>query len=232
MFIPRSRSFTEARPASAPVEKLRAPVGETAQQAARSTPHPWPAALAPLDAPRGGLSEGTLVESRSGWQPIESLAAGDEIFTYDGGLRRIKAITRHAFEMRRTENAPAFLVSIPGGVLGCTATTKVMPEQRLLIESPFLEESHGICAALVRAADLIGISGIRMDLGAAQRRVFALQFEEEEIIWASSGLLCHAPEARAPFGSGFFPELHRHDARHIVRRELNPESGVLFGRVG
>ena len=228
MFIPRTISFKTARP----VTQHKAPRAADHPDGGQAGPLPWPAALAPLSRPQNGLLEGTLLESRAGWVPIESLRPGDELYTYDGGLRRISALHRRRFEIRRSENAPAFLVQIPGGLLGCTCTTLLMPEQRLLIESPFLEEEHDFAAALVRAADLIGIRGIRMDIRARARHILMPEFEEEEIFWASSGLLCHAPTGHEPFGSGFFPELHRHEARALVRRELEAGESALMGGLG
>ena len=57
-----------------------------------------------------GLLTGTLVETASGWQRVETLTAGTRVQTLDGGLARLLRLHRHLI---RPEDA-ADLIHLPG----------------------------------------------------------------------------------------------------------------------
>ena len=144
-----------------------------------------------------GLIAGTLLETPTGWRPIERLMQGDELYTYDGGLRAIARLERQSIEASKA--APEGLVHISGGVLSNSDDLLVLPDQKLLIETAAL----GGVATLVRAVDLVGQAGVSLLRSDHHLQIVRPIFDTEEVLWANAGLLfqCAAP-AEQP---GFFP---------------------------
>ncbi len=154
-----------------------------------------------------GLIAGTQLETAAGWRPVEKLMRGDKVYTYDGGLRAINRLDRSFVDA--AEVAPEGLVLIPGGVLSNSDDLLVLPEQKLLIETTAL----GGVAALFRAADLIGQDGIHRVRSTSHIQVVRPVFDDEEVLWANSGLLFHcAASMGAP---GFFPVASARDVDAI-----------------
>ena len=166
-----------------------------------------------------GLIAGTLLETAAGWRPVQKLMRGDEVFTYDGGLRAIDRIERRFLDS--AEVAPEGLVHIPGGVLSNSEDLLVLPDQKLLIETTVL----GGVAALVRAADLVGQCGITRTRTDRHIQIVRPVFGDEEILWANAGLLfhCAGPSER----DGFFRGATSNDIaairRPLFRNEDVPE---------
>ena len=156
-----------------------------------------------------GLIAGTLLETAAGWRPVESLMQGDEIYTYDGGLRAIDRLERNFVDA--AEAAPEGLVLIPGGILSNSEDLLVLPDQKLLIETKAL----GGVAALVRARQLAeqgDVAWVRTD---RQIQVVRPVFAEQEILWANSGLLFHC--AGSDDTPGFFRDATAGDIRKISK---------------
>jgi hypothetical protein len=141
-----------------------------------------------------GMLPGTRVESGQGWIPVDILRAGDSLYTYDGGLRRVAEVVWSDPLQDLTE-----LVSIAGGTLGNTDDLWVLPAQKLLVDLPHLASDGG--AVLVRAGDLVGLTGVTRQATSGKIPVANIRFDEEEIVWANDGLLFHCgPE------TGFFAQ--------------------------
>jgi hypothetical protein len=51
--------------------------------------------LPKLDARKTGLVAGTKVATTAGWAKVETIAEGQQVLTFDGGLQTVVAITRH-----------------------------------------------------------------------------------------------------------------------------------------
>ena len=165
-----------------------------------------------------GLIAGTLLETASGWRPVEKLMRGDEVYTYDGGLRIITRMDRNLVDAR--ESAPEGLVWIAGGTLSNSHDLLVLPNQKLLIETCAL----GGISTLVRAAELIGQPGIeRVDAG-YYVQIFRPVLAEEEVLWANAGLLFHC--AGADEDRGFFPTATGRDIATIFGME--PRTGMCL----
>lgn len=182
MFIPSLSTFTEA-------EKIT--IGARLATGANLT----------------GLIAGTLLETAAGWRPVEKLMQGDEVYTYDGGLRGIGRLERRFVDA--AEAAPDGLVHVPGGILSNSEDLLVLPDQKLLIETA----AHGGVGTLVRAADLAGQGGIawKRELGPIQ--IVRPVFDDEEVLWANAGLLFHC--AAATDKQGFFPRAMSDDLAAI-----------------
>ncbi len=146
------------------------------------------AALFPTAMMRSGMIEGTRLEAADGWRPVESLVRGDAVYTWDGGLREIRAILRE-------EVRPVRVLEVPGGALGNCAEMTLMPGQHLALDLPGAEAAFGRPSVLVPAAALAGWRGVEWTNWKARKvEVVTLVFDEEELIWANSGALFHCPQ--------------------------------------
>lgn len=174
------------------------------------------AAVGPiLRLPGSGLVAGSLVETAEGWQPVESLAIGQRVQTWDGGLRPLR-------QLEAVRVAPgAAMVALPGGVLSTCSDMLLLPGQHLLIETGAAAEALDQDVVLVPAGALDGFGGARVERPRRGLDVIRLGFEAEEIVYANTGLMLHCPaigaadSADAP-RSDFFTALDREGARRLL----------------
>lgn len=169
--------------------------------------------------PLAGMLAGTLLESETGWRPVEDLARGDLVFTHDGGLREIRHVETRSL-------APRQLIHVPGGTLGNCADMRLLPGQHVLLEYAPGERAFGSPWLLVPAAALVGLTGVRWQRGREELALYNLGFEEEEVVWANSGVLMHCPKEGAPQGaSEFFKVLTLDQALALVALIEGAEAG-------
>ncbi len=172
------------------------------------------AALFPAAMTRGGMIEGTRVEAADGWRPVESLMRGDAVYTWDGGLREIRAI-------HREEIRPVRVLEVPGGALCNCADMTLMPGQHMALDLPGAEAAFGRPTVLVPAAALAGWRGIEWTNCKARKvEAVTLVFDEEELVWGNSGALFHCPQASqrgaARLVSPFFAVAGLDEARRLL----------------
>jgi hypothetical protein len=160
---------------------------------------------------QAGLVAGTRVEAAQGWRPVESLTRGDAVFTLDGGLTEITGL-------RRETIVPRQIIHVAGGTLGnCDALT-LLPFQHLLIHAPVGERAFGMADLLVPAQALAGLDGVEWRTAPELVELVHLEFEDEELVWANSGMLVHCVQAGRPAGqSSFFKVLEMDQALALVQ---------------
>ena len=195
MFMSRQESFTIARP----VPPVARPVSE------------------PASRPDEGVLAGTLVETVTGWLPIERLSAGDEIYTHDGGLRPIRALRRHSV-------GPCPRILISGGVLGNDQSLSLPAGQQVLVDGPALETLFDLPVAVARVGDLVGHEGIRALEPAGRADLWQLMFDEEELVWAAGAMRLYCP-AHDPARDRFFETLSPAQAR-LYALSMRTTSGI------
>ena len=167
-----------------------------------------------LRLPTAGFIAGTLVETDSGWQPVESLAIGQPVQTWDGGLQPLVRLERRRI-------APgAGLVAVPGGVLSTCSDLLLLPDQHMLVETGAAAMLLDQDVALVPAAALLGWQGVAVSRPRRGIDIIALAFETEEAVYANTGALVHCAAAGAPVRavprSEFFTVLDRDGARALL----------------
>lgn len=92
-----------------------------------------------------------------------------------------------------------------------------MPEQMLMIESQIAAELLGTPAVLVPASALEGYFGITQHQPEGLIEAISLGFDDEEVVFANSGLLAHcASKAMAASASEFFTTLDHGRAKALV----------------
>ncbi len=152
-----------------------------------------------------GVVAGTLVETVSGWRAVEDIRVGEMIHTLDGGAKRVVAINRREILPGET------VVQVKGGCFDACSDVLLMPRQGVLLDTIGL---MGTPYARVPAAALASIVGAARTHTQRREEVVTPLFEEEEVIWAQSGMLLHCPGVRATETA--FPELHADAAELFV----------------
>jgi hypothetical protein len=189
---------------------------------------------APTPVAAGGLCDGARVETFRGWTPVEHLVPGDRVQTLDGGMRPLRAVTRHAVAADAAQRGP-HLIEIPGGVLDTCSELTVLAESRLLLDLPAAEKRHGTPLVLVPAAALEGWNGIRRIAPRPRMSAVSLVFEEEEIVFAQTGALIHCPAPDAGgfgalAGSAFFETLDYAATRALLGLSAQPRPAAAPAR--
>lgn len=163
-----------------------------------------------------GLGGATLVETASGWCRAADLAPGDLLHVHGGGLRPVQAV-------RCRDGAGGAWLHVPGGALDNCAALWLGAAQLVLIDTlrdPALPDAMEV---LVPAEALAGLRGITLHAAPAALPLVTLHFDEEEVIWAQSGLTLHAPCVTRPdtlWISRDFAQLSGSAARTFLARRL------------
>ena len=162
-----------------------------------------------------GLLAGSLVETASGWRPVETLARGTRVATYDGGFCPVARVERHHV----WPAAGAEVIHVPGGALDNCSAFSLLPGQHLLVTSEVAEEVLDCAGALIPASALVGYRGITREALVRPAEVLSLRFAGEEIVYVNSGALVHCaaegPEA-AEARSAFFEVLDEARAQAML----------------
>ncbi len=144
------------------------------------------------DVPACTLLADTMLETPQGWRSAATFVAGDRVATLDGGFATITRLTH-------TLNAQAMIL-VPHGALD-NCTDMLLPADQCVALRSNLHEAPYV---LARIGAMTGYRGIRPILDASSRDTVTLGFDEEEIVYAQTGTLIHAP---ATSGESFFKRL-------------------------
>lgn len=177
-----------------------------------------------------GLLPQSPVAGQGGWIPIERVAQGDKLLTFDNGMQPV--LESRTITLRRTEipERKAFMMHIPKGILGNRSDMTVMPMQEIMLESDRAELNYGDPFVLLPAIMLDGYRGIRKVPLKTDLQLCVVVFECEEIIQTDGSLLALAPSQAyfSPFAETVaarptsYPRLsHDQLRRAIDRRQSN-----------
>lgn len=141
-----------------------------------------------------GLVAGTEVATVMGWRPVEAIAEGDLVLTFDRGLQAVRKVTRGAL-WASEQPCPKSLwpLHVPEGAIGNLDEMTLLPEQSVLVESDTADLLFDDPFALISASDLEGLRGIERVVPFGDVDVIQLQFESDEVIFAGSGALIYCP---------------------------------------
>jgi hypothetical protein len=198
-----------------------------------------------------GLIEGTFIACENGWRPVGAITVGDLVMTFDNGLQPVTELRRSLLWTTDSEKRQSLQhLEVPRKALGNLTPMRLLPEQRVLLESDAAEALHGDPFVLVPAAALEGYRGITRVVPYQPTEIFSLGFDREEVIYANGASLVHCacladatvttPEELMYAGSdSVYPKLsqsdvchlvaclHREDARKpIIRQAAMPFEGV------
>lgn len=141
-----------------------------------------------------GLVAGTLVATAMGWRPVEAIAEGDLVLTFDRGMQPVRGVIR-AINWDHDTECPKSLwpLKVPAGALGNRSDMTLLPEQSVMVESDTADMLFGDPFTLLNAADLDGFRGIERVHPEAEIDVIQLNFDDDEIIFANAGALVFCP---------------------------------------
>ena len=154
-----------------------------------------------------GMAAGMRVATGYGWRPVEAVAVGDMVLTFDHGMQRVTGVTRQVMWSGAVGNPADWPLLVPEGVLGNHDPMTILPGQAVIIESDLAEKMFGEPFVTIPAAALAGFRGIQRHLAARHIDVVLLSFAEEQVIFANCGALFLCPErqdllnARRPSGA-------------------------------
>lgn len=146
-----------------------------------------------------GLLSGRLIATDFGWRPVETLAPGDMVLTFDHGMRRLESVRAAPVGPDPRTGSMARALHVPKDAIGNRRAITLLPSQLVLLDCPYAEAHFGDPFMLVPAAYLEGYKGIKRSRLAPGVKSYMLAFACEEIIHADGSALlsCHATERSA-----------------------------------
>ena len=177
-----------------PFQALRASI------AARFAP-PVAARSEPARLREDGLLSGTQISTLEGWRPVETIAPGDVVVTFDNALQKVTQVHRLTIDAERLPQDKRFVLDVPASVLGNRADLTMLPAQEVLLETALAESLYGDPFTLVPMHMLEGMRGISrraLDLPVA---LFMLTFAQEQLVLAEGMTLalCRCERDFSPF---------------------------------
>lgn len=137
-----------------------------------------------------GLVTGTRIATTMGWRPVEALAEGDRVLTFDEGLQQITRVSRIRLWDGSEGCPPSFWpIHVPVGALGNRTAMDVLPGQSVMVESDAAEEIYGDPFALIPALAIEGNDGVHRVSPSDELEVVVLHFATEQIVFADNGAL-------------------------------------------
>ena len=159
-----------------------------------------------------GMVAGTLVETATGWKPVQDLRMGEAVQTLDGGLAPVRALDRQLLK------PDAMLVHVPGGAFDACSDLLLLPDQPVLLDTLGVRiADHDALFVLVPAMALIGLHGVRRIETARVLEVVTPLFDEDEMVYAQTGVLLRCPGIATGATAGFFAEVELPDAMAFLR---------------
>lgn len=152
-----------------------------------------------------GIAFGTRIATTIGWRPVEAIAAGDQVLTFDHGMQPVQRVEHRMLWAGASTSRADWPLLVPVNVLGNRQEMVLLPGQSVLIESDLAEESFGDPFVLIPASVLDGHGGISRVRPSSRVEVVSLHFAREEVVFANAGamFLCgsnadllSAPEAQ------------------------------------
>lgn len=131
---------------------------------------------------------GTMLETPSGWRPVETLAKGDQVYTLDGGYAELTGIRTH-----RVAAGSARAIHVPAGSLNNCSDMMLTAGQHVALVEPECETLFQTPCVLAPAAAMCGFRGISSISGYSDIEATELCFATEEIVYAQTGALIHVP---------------------------------------
>lgn len=145
-----------------------------------------------------GLMQGTKVATAIGWRPVEAIAIGDRVLTFDNGLQVVTQVTRVKLWDGQGECPTRYWpLEVPAGALGNIDRMFLLPHQPVMLESDTAEALYGDAFATVPAKALDGVNGITRTPVDAETEVVVLHFEDEQVVFNNSGAMFLCPSSKS-----------------------------------
>lgn len=159
-----------------------------------------------------GLVSGTKIASALGWRPVEAVAAGDKVLTFDHGMQVVTDVRRKTFRVNPGANEPRSLpVTVPVGAMGNRVPLTLLPEQGVMVESDAACDAQGDPFAIVPASALVDFRGISSQYNSGDLEIVTLYFAKPQVIYAEAGALIYCPAAPVDLLEMFDPTAQVYD---------------------
>jgi len=180
-----------------------------------------------------GLVSCTRIATQMGWRPVDAIAVGDLVLTFDNGLQHVTTVQRFSVSSDFDKKSTFMrAVHVPAGAVGNSVDLTVMADQGVMIESDAAMDEHGDPFAVLPAASLIGLRGIRQAALKQSVDVLTLSFAEDQVIYTEGNLMAHCPvvprsliDAAVPHPN--YQVLSMKDARFLTECLALEDAGML-----
>lgn len=161
----------------------------------KSTPHNCETFENPTaTAVKSGLISGTKVATGMGWRPVEAIAEGDNVLTFDGGLQAITKVSRiRLWSGQETCPRQFWPLEVPAGALGNREVMRVLPGQNIMVESDAAEDLYGDPFSLLPVEAIEGLYGVERTPPDSDVEVIVLHFAADQVVFAENGALFFCP---------------------------------------
>lgn len=136
-----------------------------------------------------GLVEGTLVASDGGWQPIETLCAGERMLTFDDGMQTILALVRDEIWSGPSMPPSLWPLLVAAQTIGNSHDMLVMPNQGVLIECEAVTDRWGDPFAVVPGAALEVLDGVSRHEPYGTVEILLPVFDQDQMVFGDNGAL-------------------------------------------
>jgi hypothetical protein len=157
----------------------------------------WPGNALGRPAPAGaawGFAAGTDVATATGWRPVEELAAGDQVLTFENGPQTLRAVQRgRLWRGAAPCPLPLWPLFVPEGAIGNSKPLTLLPEQSVLVASELAASLYGDPFVLMPARLLRGQLGIRAVPPDTEVEMVMPLFDAPEIAFANGAALISCP---------------------------------------
>ncbi|MGK7651825.1 Hint domain-containing protein [Roseovarius sp. B08] len=145
-------------------------------------------------AVKSGLISGTKVATGMGWRPVEAIAEGDRVLTFDGGLQTVTKVSRIRLWSGQDHCPRQFWpLEVPVGALGNREVMRVLPRQNIMVESDAAEDLYGDPFTLIPAEAIEGLYGVARTPPDDDVEVVVLHFAADQVVFGEDGALFFCP---------------------------------------
>ncbi|MGK7752300.1 MULTISPECIES: Hint domain-containing protein [unclassified Roseovarius] len=145
-------------------------------------------------AVKSGLISGTKVATGMGWRPVEAIAEGDRVLTFDGGLQTVTKVSRIRLWSGQDHCPRQFWpLEVPAGALGNREVMRVLPGQNIMVESDAAEDLYGDPFTLIPAEAIEGLYGVARTPPDDDVEVLVLHFAADQVVFGEDGALFFCP---------------------------------------
>ena len=130
------------------------------------------------------------VATPGGWRPVEALAVGDALLTFDGGAQTLTGVGRSLL-WTPIEQCPPELwpIVVPAGAVGNRCRMRALPGTRFLVESDLAEQITGDPFCVIPAASLIDAGIATQEPPTSFVEIMTLTFDSEQLVYSDGGAL-------------------------------------------
>lgn len=175
-----------------------------------------------------GILGTTMIATPQGWCAADTIDVGAEVLTFDAGPQPVTQVYHHPLCETPTGFWPLL---VPGWALDNREDVRLLPEQKILIETDLAEDLYGDPFALIPARALEGWRGIARSRPLEPSAAVQVRFAQHQLIYASRGLLLCCPSdcltetdgSMAPYST-----LSLAQAQHLVACLIAEDTGAAL----